>query len=61
MKTKKWKDITEDIEEIKETISEVRNSPKPESEKNKRAKNGSKIDPSPKGSRSLPYGFRNFK
>ena len=54
MKTRKWKDITEDIEEIKETISDVRNSSKTESKKNKRAKNGSKIDPSPKGSGSMP-------
>jgi len=35
MKTRKWKDITEDIEEIKEAISGVKNSPIPESEKNK--------------------------
>jgi len=33
-KTKRWKDITEDIEEIKETIAKVKNSSIPESEKN---------------------------
>ncbi len=33
MKTRKWKDITEDIEEIKEAIVKVRNCSIPESEK----------------------------
>ena len=35
MKTRKWKDITEDIEEIKETIVKVKNCSIPESEKTK--------------------------
>lgn len=34
-KSRKWKDINRDIEEIKETIAEVKNSSIPESEKNK--------------------------
>jgi hypothetical protein len=33
MKTRKWKDITEDIEEIKEAIVKVKNCSTPESEK----------------------------
>ena len=35
MKTRKWKDITEDIEEIKEAIVKVKNCSIPESDKNK--------------------------
>jgi len=35
MKTRKWKDITEDIEEIKEAIVKVKNCSIPESEKEK--------------------------
>jgi biotin operon repressor len=35
MKTRRWKDITEDIEEIKEAIVKVKNCSIPESEKNK--------------------------
>ena len=54
MKTRKWKYITEDIEEIKEAIVKVKNSHIQESDKN------NKIDPLPKGSGSMPFGLKNF-
>ncbi len=43
MKTRKWKDITDDIEEIREAIVKVKNCSIPESEKEKMLEDLGKI------------------
>jgi len=43
MKQRKWKDITEDIEEIRKAVADVKNSSIPESEKNQMLEDLGKI------------------